>query len=80
MATENLKKCKNLERKSLREKCLYSELFWSVFCRIPTEYGPEKLKIRTLQAVIYAKISSRRLLFSATLLTHLMLLVSFYVF
>ena len=24
---------------SLREKCLYSELFWSVFSRIWTEYG-----------------------------------------
>ena len=72
--------CKNLERKSLREKCLYSELFRSVFSRIPTEYGPEKLKIRALHAAIYAKISSRRPLFSVTLLTHLMLLVSFYVF
>ena len=72
--------CKNLERKSLREKCLYSDLFRSVFSRIPTEYGPEKLKIRALHAVIYAKISSRRPLFSVTLLTHLMLLVSFYVF
>ena len=24
---------------SLREKCPYSEFFWSVFCRIRTEYG-----------------------------------------
>ena len=24
---------------ALREKCLYSELFWSVFSRIRTEYG-----------------------------------------
>ena len=24
---------------SLREKCPYSELFWSAFCRIQTEYG-----------------------------------------
>ena len=32
----------------LREKCLYSELFWSAFSRIRTEYGPEKLRIRTL--------------------------------
>ena len=24
---------------SLREKCLYSELFWSAFSRIRTEYG-----------------------------------------
>ena len=26
-------------RKSLREKCLFSEFFWSVFSRIRTEYG-----------------------------------------
>ena len=26
-----------------REKCPYSEIFWSVFSRIRTEYGPEKL-------------------------------------
>ena len=42
----------------LREKCPYSEFFWSVFSRIRTEYGeilgnagkygPEKLRIRTL--------------------------------
>ena len=24
---------------SLRQKCSYSEFFWSVFCRIQTEYG-----------------------------------------
>ena len=24
------------------------EVFWSIFSRIPTEYGPEKLRIRTL--------------------------------
>ena len=24
---------------SLREKCPYSELFWSAFCHIRTEYG-----------------------------------------
>ena len=26
-------------KQSLREKCPYSEFFWSVFSRIPTEYG-----------------------------------------
>ena len=26
-------------RYPLRDKCLYSELFWSVFSRIRTEYG-----------------------------------------
>ena len=33
---------------SLREKCPYSKFFWSVFSHIRTEYGPEKLQIRTL--------------------------------
>ena len=28
-----------LVQASLREKCLYSEFFWSVFSRIRTEYG-----------------------------------------
>ena len=35
-------------RISLREKCPYSEFFWFVFSHIWTEYGPEKLRIRTL--------------------------------
>ena len=26
---------------TLREKCPFSELFWSAFSRIRTEYGPE---------------------------------------
>ena len=26
---------------ALHEKCPYSELFWSAFSRIRTEYGPE---------------------------------------
>ena len=33
---------------TLHKKCPYSELFWSVFSHIWTEYGPEKLQIRTL--------------------------------
>ena len=33
---------------TLREKYPYSEFFWSVFSRIRTECGPEKLQIRTL--------------------------------
>ena len=33
---------------TLLEKCPYSEFFWSIFSPIPTEYGPEKLVIRTL--------------------------------
>ena len=36
---------------TLREKCPYSEFFWSVFSTIRTEYGPEKIQIRTLHAV-----------------------------
>ena len=28
-----------LEEVTLREKCLYSEIFWSVFSSIRTEYG-----------------------------------------
>ena len=31
----------------LGEKRLYSEFFWSVYSRIPTEHGPEKLRTRT---------------------------------
>ena len=30
---------KHTSKESLREKCPYSELFWSVFSRIRTEYG-----------------------------------------
>ena len=32
----------------LREKCLYSGFFWSVFSPNAGRYGPEKLRIRTL--------------------------------
>ena len=32
---------------TLREKCPYLEFFWSVFSHIRTQYGPEKLRIRT---------------------------------
>ena len=44
-----------LIRVALREKCFYSEFFWSVFSRIWAEYGPEKFQIRTLfmQCSIY---------------------------
>ena len=33
---------------TLRKKCPYLELLSSVFSRIWTEYGPEKLRIQTL--------------------------------
>ena len=33
---------------SLRDKCPYSEFFWSVFSRIRAQYEPQKLRIRTL--------------------------------
>ena len=39
---------KDVEWWPLREKCPYSEFFWSAFSRIRTEYGTEKLLIRTL--------------------------------
>ena len=35
---------------TVREKCPYSKILWSVFSRIWTEYGPQKLRIRTLFA------------------------------
>ena len=34
--------------KAWREKCPYSEFFWSVFSPNEGKYGPEKLRIRTL--------------------------------
>ena len=34
--------------RTLREKWPYSELFWSAFCRIWTECGPEWLQVRSL--------------------------------
>ena len=37
--TKNFFQCLRVNR-SLRKKCPYSELFWSVFPRIRTEYGP----------------------------------------
>ena len=33
---------------SLHENCPYSELFWSLFSRMQTAYGPEQLQKRTL--------------------------------
>ena len=33
---------------TLREKCPYSEFFWSVFSQNAGKYGPEKLQMRTL--------------------------------
>ena len=30
----------------LRKKCPYSELFWSIFCRIQTEYGEYSVRMR----------------------------------
>ena len=37
-----------MDEVSLREKCPYLKFFWSIFSCIRTEYGPEKLEIRTL--------------------------------
>ena len=33
---------------SPRDKCSYSEIFWSVFSRIQTEWWPVKLRIRSI--------------------------------
>ena len=41
-----------LTSKMLRKKCPYSELFWSVFSRIRTEYG-EYLSVFSPNAVKY---------------------------
>ena len=38
-----------LDLNPLREKCLYSELFWSVFSRIRTEYGEVRMRENTDQ-------------------------------
>ena len=43
----------HLIKLSLREKCLYSEFFWSVFSHIRTQYGPEKLRLRTLSTQFF---------------------------
>ena len=37
--------------KTVGERCLYSEFFWSVFSLNAERYEPEKLRIRTLHAV-----------------------------
>ena len=37
-----------LVKTSMREKCPYSEFFWSVFSLTAGKYGPEKLRIWTL--------------------------------
>ena len=57
----------NYSRTTQRKKCPYSEFFWSVFSRIWIEYGPEKLRIRTLLVpvlglglhLIFKSLSSR---------------------
>ena len=36
---QNYKKRKNIQEPPLREKCPYSEFFWSAFSRIRTENG-----------------------------------------
>ena len=38
--------------KTLREKCPYSELFWSVFSRIRPEYGEIQFKCGKMQTKI----------------------------
>ena len=47
------------QAKTLREKCPYSELLWSAFFRIPTQYGEIRIRItpntETFQAVKISK-------------------------
>ena len=47
---------------SLGEKCPYLEFFWSVFSSIRTEYGPEKLRTRTLftQRIIRTGVTRKK--------------------
>ena len=45
---------------TLRENCLYSELFWSVFSRIQSEYG-EIWSIAFLMLMTMAKHKSKNL-------------------
>ena len=72
-----------MKKHYFREKCPYSEFFWSVFIHIRTDYrdvfspnagkyGPEKLRIRTLFTQWYFSIKKK------SLSTHFMLLISFY--
>ena len=42
--------------RALREKRPYSEFFWSLFSRIVTEYGPKKLRIRTVGIINLVRI------------------------
>ena len=44
---------------SLRKKCLYSELFWSAFSRIRTEYGetPVSLRIQIKGGKMWTRIT-----------------------
>ena len=49
---------------TLRENCLYSELFWFAFFRIQSEYGPEQFRIHTLRNDSFLKLSLSNLLLS----------------
>ena len=43
-------------RLPLCEKCLYSEIFWYVYSRIWTEYGPEKLRARNFSRSVHSYV------------------------
>ena len=53
---------------SLREKCPYSELFWSAFSRIRTEYG-EILRIQSECGKMWTRITPNTDTFYAVILT-----------
>ena len=50
------------ERQSLRQKCPYSEFFWSVFSRIQTEYGEILFRVNFSEAVDQRCSVKKRLL------------------
>ena len=52
---------------SLRKKCTYSELFWSLFSSIRTEYG--ELRIQSECGKIQTRITPNTDIFHAVLIT-----------
>ena len=63
----------NSSKKPLREKCLYSEFFWSVFSRIRTEYG-EILRTSAYSVQMWENTDQKKL-HTWTLFTQCSLLV-----
>ena len=63
---------------TLRENCLYSELFWFAFFRIQSEYGPEQFRIHTLRNDSFLKLSLSNLLLSKCNLLDKNLILQFF--